>query len=298
MLYLIEGDVYMDLKQLKYFLNIAEEGQITAAAKKLHMAQPPLSYQLNLLEKELGVTLVRRGPRNIELTDAGRLLYKRAEQLLDMASSTKHEVQSCGKGLSGVLSIGTISSSVGIIPNFNMLEFTEHYPEVRFEIYEGNTFSVIEMLEKHIIDLGIIRTPFKHNMLECRYLSLEPMVAVMTEKFLCGAAQNIITIEELKNKPLIFYRRFEDLITSVFKEFQIEPFICCKNDDARTTLTWAKEGFGIGIVPKSALLTTDCSKLISKDILHDKMHTRIAVTWLKNSFLSPLAERFIELFQE
>jgi DNA-binding transcriptional LysR family regulator len=288
----------MDLKQLKYFLTIAEERQITAAAKKLHIAQPPLSYQLNLLEQELGVTLVKRGPRNIELTDAGRLLYKRAEQLLDIAAITKREVENCGKGLFGVLSIGAISSSGGIIPNFNMLEFTEHYPDVRFEIYEGNTFSVIEMLEKRIIELGIIRTPFKHNMLECRYASLEPMVAVMKEKFICGEAQNVITIEELKDKPLIIYRRFEELIYDVFKEFEIKPFICCKNDDARTTLNWAKEGFGIGIVPKSALLTMDCSELIVKDILHDKMHTRIAVTWLKNSSLSPLAERFIELFQE
>lgn len=297
MVYLVEGD-YMDLKQLKYFLTIAEERQITAAAKKLHIAQPPLSYQLNLLEQELGVTLVKRGPRNIELTDAGRLLYKRAEQLLDIAAITKREVENCGKGLSGVLSIGAISSSGGIIPNFNMLEFTEHYPDVRFEIYEGNTFSVIEMLEKRIIELGIIRTPFKHNMLECRYASLEPMVAVMKEKFLCGKAQNVITIQELKDKPLIIYRRFEELIYDVFKESEIEPFICCKNDDARTTLNWAKEGFGIGIVPRSALLTMDCSELIVKDILHDKMHTRIAVTWLKNSSLSPLAERFIELFQE
>ncbi|ADY55836.1 transcriptional regulator, LysR family [Syntrophobotulus glycolicus DSM 8271] len=286
----------MDLKQLKYFLAIAEEQQITAAAKKLHIAQPPLSYQLNLLEQELGVKLVKRGPRNVELTDAGKLLRKRAEQILDLASSAKHEVENYGKGLCGVLAVGTISSSGGVVPNQYMLEFTKYYPEVRFEIYEGNTFTVIEMLEKGIVDLGIVRTPFQQKMFDCRYAPLEPMVAVMTESRLCGQSEHNIELEELANQPLIIYRRFDALIQAVFAELGLEPFICCKNDDARTTLLWAQANFGIGIVPKSALLTIGPSQLICKEILHDKMKTRIAAIWMKNRYLSPLAQRFVELF--
>lgn len=286
----------MNLKQLKYFITIAEERQITAAAKKLHIAQPPLSYQLSLLEQELGVTLIKRGPRNAELTDAGKLLYKRAGQILDMTTSTAHEIESYGKGMRGVLSIGAISSSGGIVPNRNMLEFTEHYPDIRFEIHEGNTFAIIDMLEKGIIDLGIVRTPFQHDRLYCRYSAPEPMAAVMKKGRVCGKDENSITIRELEKEPLIIYRRFEALIHEAFSDEGVSPFICCLNDDARTTYVWARKGFGIGILPKSALLVLDTKDLICKDILSDKLKTQIAVIWEKNRCLSPLAQRFTELF--
>ena len=105
----------MDLKQLKYFLTVVDERQITAAARKLHMAQPPLSQQMKLLESELGTELFKRGPHHIELTDAGRLLTRRAQQLLALADSTSREIADLCQGLRGTLAIGTISSSGSIL---------------------------------------------------------------------------------------------------------------------------------------------------------------------------------------
>ncbi len=288
----------MDLKQLRYFLAIAEEGQITAAAQKLHIAQPPLSYQLSLLEKELGVALVRREPRGIQLTGAGELLKKRAEQILELASSTAGEIRHYEKGISGTLSIGTISSSGGVVPNRYMLEFTKNYPDVRFEIHEGNSFEVIEMLEKRVIDLGIVRTPFKHHEVECRYAPLEPMMAVMPGDYLCGGSETSVTLEELKDQPLIIYRRFDALIHEVFLDEGIVPFICCKNDDARTTLSWARAGFGIGIVPESALLMLGNAELTCKAIVCEELRTRIALIWMKNRYLSPLGKMFVDFFEQ
>ena len=89
----------MDLKQLRYFMAIVEEQQITAAARRLHMAQPPLSNQMKMLEDEIGLQLFRRGPHHIELTEAGELLAARAAQLLDMAAMTKRELQDLKQGL-------------------------------------------------------------------------------------------------------------------------------------------------------------------------------------------------------
>lgn len=281
---------------MRYFLTIAEEGQITAAARKLHIAQPPLSYQLGLLERELGVPLVRRGPRGIELTEAGKLLYKRAEQMLSMAASARREIENYGRGVAGTLSVGTISSAAGLVPNRAMLEFVQYYPEVRFEIHEGNTFSVIEMLEKGIVELGIVRTPFPSGGLICRYFEAEPMVAVMTERNVCGAMPDAVTLQELADRPLILYRRFEALICGAFAGIGREPFVCCKNDDARTTLSWAKTGFGVGIVPRSALLTMISNPLICKEIRCEELRTQFAVIRPKNRSLSPLAEWFVELF--
>ena len=84
----------MDLKQLLYFVTISDEGNISNAAKKLYLTQPPLSYQMKLLEDELNCTLFERGTRNIKLTDEGQLLYQRAKDILDLTSITKDELLS------------------------------------------------------------------------------------------------------------------------------------------------------------------------------------------------------------
>lgn len=287
----------MDLKQLSYFLAIAEENQITAAAAKLHIAQPPLSYQLKLLEKELGVKLVIRGPRSTKLTGPGEILRKRAEQILELVSSSKKEVMNFGKDMYGVLPIGAISSSGGVIPNSQIIRFAKSHPNIQLDIHEGNTFAVIEMLEKGMIELGIVRTPFHHKMLNYRYAPKEPMVALMTENNLCGKNENTITLQELNNKPLIIYRRFDALISEAFAKIGIEPLFCCKNDDARTTILWANAGLGIGFVPRSAALASAPNNLICKEIECEELVTRLAVVWIKDRYLSAVGRKFVELFE-
>lgn len=287
----------MDLKQLRYFLAIAEEGQITAAANKLHIAQPPLSYQLKLLEEELQVKLVERGPRKATLTGAGELLRKRAEQILDFVDSAQKEVVNYGKELVGTLSIGAISSSGGVVPNRQMIEFTKGHPNIRLDIHEGNTYAVIQMLESGLIELGIVRTPFQHKKLNYRYARSEPMVALMTANNICGEKEHSVTLQELCGQPLIIYRRFEALIAEVFARIGAEPFFCCKNDDARTTILWAHAGLGIGIVPRSAVLTAAADDLICKTIESKELETQIAAVWAKNRYLSAIGQKFIEFFE-
>ncbi len=87
----------MDLKQLRYFTTVAEEGTISAAAKKLFMSQPPLSTQMKLLEQELGCSLFERGQKHIRLTETGRLLYDRAQTLLRMEASMRQDVEACAR---------------------------------------------------------------------------------------------------------------------------------------------------------------------------------------------------------
>jgi len=285
----------MKLKQLSYFMAIAEEHQITAAARKLHIAQPPLTYELKELEDEMGVKLVKRGARQAELTDAGRLLYKRASQILAMTATAAHEVQSFGKGFNGVLSIGAISSSGGLIPNKAMRDFTAHYPDVRFDIHEGNTFEIIEMLANGIIDLGIVRTPFSHAGLQCRYGPSEDMMAVMDHDAF-GIDPGAVTVAELSGAPLVMYRRFEQLLKETFAAQGSRLVIGCLNDDARTTCNWAAKGFGIGIVPASILTTLNTNGLIVKRIACDTLQTRLAVVWDRQRYLSPLAQRFVTMF--
>lgn len=288
----------MDIKQLRYFLTIAEEGQITAAAKKLRMAQPPLSQQLKSLEEELGVRLAERGPRSIQLTDAGEMLRRRAQQMVDLADSTAREIRDISKGLSGTLQIGTVSSSGAALLTDRLIEFLQTYEGVKFEIHEGNTFHIIDLLQSGVIEIGIVRTPFHAGGLNSIMMKQETMIAVMDPKFDWEPGNDTCEIRELQGRPLIFYRRFEALIRETCGKEGFEPEIFCKNDDARTTLQWANAGLGIGIIPESALRLSNHTGLCVKTINNESLRTQIAAIWSKERYLSSLANRFISSFNE
>lgn len=287
----------MDIRQLKYFLAIAEEGQITSAARRLQMAQPPLSQQLKLLEEELGVKLVERGPRSIQLTEAGMLLRERAEQIVELTDSTARELGDYARGVQGTLAIGTVSSSAAALLQDRLTLFHQLHAGVKFELHEGNTFRIIDLLRKGIVEIGIIRTPFSGASLECVYTPAEPMVAAMTAEDDWTGGADAIDLSELQGKPLILYRRFEQLVRETCLEHGFEPDVFCMNDDARTTLLWANAGLGIGILPKSAFGLMRSDNLRCKEIRAESLRTRVAAVWMKDKYLSALAQKFIECFR-
>jgi len=293
----MEVVILMDIRQLKYFLAIAEEEQITGAAKKLNMAQPPLSHQLKLLEDELGVQLVERGSRKLQLTEAGQILRNRAEQILELTEATTKELKDLNEGISGTLAIGAVTSSGASLLPGPIKNFHEKYPGINFEIWEGNTYRILEILNSGIIEIGIVRTPFNIENFESICLSKEPMVAAYTSNFSWDNNENSIHLQELINKPLIIYRRFEKLIKECCNNADFQPTLLCKNDDARTTLLWANAGMGIAIVPKSALKLLGSSNLMYKEIKEPSLETQIAAIWIKGRYLSTAAKHFLENFK-
>lgn len=286
----------MDIRQLLYFVTVAEEGQITAAAKKLHMAQPPLSQQMKHLENELGICLFKRGARQIELTDAGKILFRRAQQIINLTDSTLRELTDFKEGLHGTLSIGMVSSSGSVVLRPFMEHFRRQYRGVRFEIYDGNTFKIIDLLTKGIIEIGIVRTPFNHEAFHYKVLEEEPMIAALAGDLDWCPAKDELTLPELDGKPLIIYRRFNQLIYEACAAHAMVPSIFCRSDDARTSLLWANAGLGIAILPQSAFSLVDHSRLHSKVLSEPLLHTRLAAIWMKNRYFSSLAEKFIQYF--
>lgn len=287
----------IDIRQLRYFLAIAETGQITAAARHLNLAQPHLSQELRLLEAELGVKLVERGSRAVRLTEAGRMLQNRAEQMLELMGATIKEIRDFNEGLQGSLAIGTISSSGASLLPRRIQEFHRHYPGVNFEVWEGNTYRILEILNRGLIEIGIVRTPFVMGDLASVALPPEPMVAAMDSDRYWDATRTAIPLEDLRDKPLILYRRFEKLIVDTCHHAGFEPWIFCKNDDARTTMLWADAGMGVAVVPRSAVGLIQSPKLRYKEITATALKTQIVAIWMKNRYISTAAKHFLEIFQ-
>lgn len=284
----------MEIKQLLYFITIVNEGNITAAARKLHIAQPALSNQVKELEDELDTKLFHRGPRKITLTDAGEILFDKANNMLELKNSIKKELQDTKSGFKGTLRIGTISAiDAGLIEDF-FLKFHKRYNKIKYEIYEGITPQIIDMLFSGIIEIGIVRSPFETAGLSTIYMESEPMIAAYSSDFDLDRFKTIITIKELKEKPLVIYRRFKDIVISAFQKDQINPYILCINDDSRTSLLWANAGLGIAIVPMSSKSLVMANKLKYKIIDNQSLYTQNAVITLENSKLSTVAINFLK----
>ena len=290
----------MDIRQLLYFTTIAEEGSISAAAKKLHLSQPPLSYQMKLLEEELHLPLIERSARGIALTEAGRVLYKRAQGILELSELTRKEMLAMASGFTGTLHIGTVSSSGASLLGWRIPAFHQKYPQIGFAIHEGNTFELMEMLESGLIELAIVRTPFHNDQLNCLYLSPEPMIAAGAASFFPAGMPpgQPISLELLGHAPVILYRRFEKILLSLCEQKGITPQVFCIADDARTTLMWAEAGLGVAVVPQSAYRIMPHHNMVYGELSEEDLHTRIAAVCKKGCSLSWAAQQFLEIFAQ
>ncbi|MEE0783015.1 MAG: LysR family transcriptional regulator [Negativibacillus sp.] len=295
-----KGGKRVDIRQLLYFTTIAEEGSISAAAKKLHLSQPPLSYQMKLLEEELHLPLIERSARGIALTEAGRVLYKRAQGILELSELTRKEMLAMASGFTGTLHIGTVSSSGASLLGWRIPAFHQKHPQIGFAIHEGNTFELMEMLESGLIELAIVRTPFHNDQLNCLYLSPEPMIAAGAASFFPAGMPSgqPISLELLGHAPVILYRRFEKILLSLCEQKGITPQVFCIADDARTTLMWAEAGLGVAVVPQSAYRIMPHHNMVYGELSEEGLHTRIAAVCKKGCSLSWAAQQFLEIFAQ
>ena len=289
----ISREARVNLKQLEYFVAIAEEHQITAAARRLHISQPPLSYELAQLERELGTTLVRRGPRSATLTDAGKLLYERATRILALTQATKRDVEGVGKGMTGVLTLGVDASCAGSVPGTRLAELAAA-PNVSVELREGDTPQVLEMLEGGVVDIGVVRTPFASAGLRCRYAKTERMLAIMPPALEVGSEMEV-NCAQLSGVPVVLARRLEEQVRAAFDEAKAELAVSCMVDDERTACTWARGGMGVALVPETLLPVTDTGDCFIKVIAEKGLSTRQAVVWKADRYMSPLAQRCLAL---
>lgn len=285
----------MDIKQLTYFLAIAEEGNITKAAEKLHIAQPPLSQQLKLLEEELDAKLIERNTRKLQITDVGERLQYRAKQIVELMDTTIKEVDDINKGFQGRLSIGTVSSAgAALLPEL-LSSFHEKYPGINYEIIDEDTYKIIELLNNGIIDIGIIRTPFNSDMFETKYLPSVPMAAVSTNLHLNSDIQSL-SMSYFEDKPLILQSRYEKLIIELCHKSGIEPRILCRSNDVRTVLLWASTGMGTAIVPKDCISLIPNLNLEYKEISEPSLNVGTAIIWSKDHYKSSAVRHFLDEF--
>lgn len=243
----------MDLRQLRYFKTIIEEGTITGAARKLHISQPPLSSQMHLLEKELGTTLFERGARQVVPTEAGSRLYRYAVEMLDLETAAREEIGTLKTGHQGILRLGMVSSG-GHGELYRLLrEYRDRYPHIQIKVYEGNSYELLEQLRKGKVDVSLLRSPFSLYGLDLISLGKSAMAVGVSQKAFPSFRGGSLHLGDLGDMPLILYRRWEKIILEECGKEKYRPDVYCVADDARTCREWAEEGLGAAVAPVTVL---------------------------------------------
>ena len=288
----------IELSAIKRFLTIVEAGSINAAAQRLHIAQPPLSRQMKQLETRLGVKLFERGKRSVTLTEAGRLLQNRAGQILGLIGNTVKEMQELEAGTQGKLCIGTVTSSGATLLPQVIRQFRARYPAVTFQLWEGETKRIIELINEGSVEIGMVRHPFDMTLYESIRLPNEPLVVALHRKRRKTWAGNheVIGLGELAGKPLMIHRKYESTILEHAEKSGFKPDLVCMSDDVMSILTWADADIGVAIVPRAAIGLIPSVNLEYLTIVDPCLETTAAVIWLKKRILTAAARNFLSLF--
>ena len=288
----------MEIKDMRAFYAIVEEGNISHAAQRLDIAQPALSRQMKRLEPALGVQLFERGSRRIRLTDAGRVMYSRVEHILGMVDGTVREITEIGSGVAGSIRIGTITSSGAMLLPELITEFHARYPNVNYQIWEAEGSRILELLDNRVIEIGVTRTQVDSKVYESIVLPNEPFVVIMNKNDEIGEASDRVRMEELKDAPIIIPLRWQSIFVSNCRKLGFEPNVVCVSDSIVQDLLLAKMDMGYALVPISSKNLLTDGNLIYKKLVEPEMSTHTVVAWLKNRTLSSSSAHLIDLFRE
>lgn len=294
----------MDIKQLKYFVTVANEKQITRAAQKLCIAQPPLSRQIIALEKEIGKTLFIRTKHGLELTIAGSQLLQKAQDIIFQLDELKNYVNDeTPEKLTGILRIGALVSCAPIFAQYLNI-FSSRHRHVTYKLYEDTPSSLLELMYKREIEIIFLRTPtFKSKNLTVVPLATESFcLAVPAAMDPCPSSINI-TLEEIADIPLIMLHDgksvgYNELFISAFAHLDIKPNIICQCPNSSLALVLVFSGLGATIMPQKLLQWFSNDSTHVKKIIGLVPDTKPVMLFDSNRYLSPIARQFLDTIKE
>ncbi|MGG3871320.1 LysR family transcriptional regulator [Brevibacillus laterosporus] len=287
----------MDIKQLHYFVTVSNHLSYSKAAQKLHISQPSLSNAIKNLEQEIGSPLLERNTRKVELTDAGKILYKKSILLLSQMNMLKKEMEEVKLTGSGDLIIGIIESVKHWIPKV-IRKYQDRFPTINIKLIEVLSGKAVkESLRKYDTHLLITNQYINEPDIESLPLYDERLVLVLHRDHPLAQKRGSILLEELEREPFIIstegFQTREDILTAFTLE-QITPKIKFEIERFETALTLVRENLGITIIPENYLSEPMDECIVSKTIDSSALERTVYLTFMKNRYLSPAVQAFLE----
>lgn len=246
----------LEARQLRYFVAVAEELHFGRAAQRLHMSQPPLSFQVRQLEEGLGVSLFERTQRSVKLTYAGEVLLVQARAALGKLDEAVDTVRAAARGEAGFLRVGYTAASVySVIPSL-MHAFKERAPRVEVLLHESVSGDLLVDLNEGRLDVGLVRPIAQWpDLVTEKLLEERLIVAVPADHPL--AQQRIISLSDLHGVPFIGFsqqdsRYFHDMVANLLGTQKVVPTLVQRATQTHAVVALVSAGLGVAIVPDAS----------------------------------------------
>ena len=287
----------MELRVLQYFLAVAREQSISAAAKSLHLSQPTLSTQLKAMEQELGKQLLIRGTkgsRKVVLTEEGMILRKRAEEILSLVKRTEDEISRSDEAIVGDVYIGAGETDIVRFFARAAKELQKNHPDIHFHISSGNAEYVLEYLDKGLIDFGLLFGTVDTQKYESLPIPNRDTWGVLMRRDSPLAKKEVIVPEDLWDKPLIVSHQRGD---SQYLSQWMKKEITSLNVVATYNLVYnasllVDEGLGYALC-LDKLINTRGSNLCFR-AFSPQVEAAACIVWKKYQVFSKAAEAFLQ----
>lgn len=288
----------MELRQLTYFIAVAEERHFGRAAKRLHIAQPPLSQQIRQFEEQLGAKLFDRTTRRVDLTAAGALMLERGRSILNDVEALQADVYQVGQGATGVLHVGfSGASTYSVMPRIVRAAGTA-YPGLTLDLHgEMLTPAMERGLLEHTLDAAILRPPVSSPEIDFRIINREPLVVALPTHSPLASDRPLSMVELTEQRFVtyppesVMYRMTADLCREAGFQHRVSQMA----QETSTILSFVAAGGGVALMPASVRSVQ--LRGVRYRELEDSPHAELAVAWRRED-RSVLLSNFIQLVTE
>ena len=292
----------MNLQYYFNYVTIVEEGSLTAASRKLHIAQPALSNQIKAMEQKYGTRLFFRGARRLELTDAGMILYQQAKRMCEIEQAAKNEIASGFSGQKGMLRLGVTPSVAGGIVSDVLLDFAQKYPQTEIKYLEGNPADLCKMLQNGIVEVAILKTmnELPENV---RLLIAQSVPTVALYKPGAGLLDKVkkdtVTISQLSDVPIAMEELYQGPVMAAFKAKDANVYLKSLSSSPSIAAKMAKAGLAVALVSINAAQTMEGEGLAIKQISDGaSLAARYCLLTQRGNYRSQVVNNFLTMLAE
>ena len=291
----------MNLSYYANYITIVEEGSLTAASRKLRIAQPALSNQIKALETAYGARLFYRGARKLELTDAGRILYQKAKWMVEVETEARNEITSGFGGTKGTLRIGISSSFENERLMDALLAFSERYPDTEISVFEADVPELLKKLQNGQVEaifVRLIRNDAEN--LDVLYTHPDTLIAAYRDgAFFEGDRSETVSLETLSPLPLSLMERSVPAFEAAFKEQGLSLSPKYVSTRMQIALNWARVGKAVALVPKGAAEELGFCDLKHKTVSETELLVpALTIIAQKRKYRSRVVNNFLALLSE
>lgn len=287
----------MNINHLEYFLEIVRQGSFSKAASKLHLTQPSISKMIKGMEEELGVTLINRQGKHIELTDAGQALWEQAQQVVAHFQNIAAGLEDVTTLKKGKLRIGIPPITCAAVVPRLLGQFNQEHPAVQIQLYESGSKKIQIAVQEGSLDVGVVCTPPPDTGLFEVYPFVQNPLRVIVHPEHPLAGQPVIDFPALAGESFVLYAQDFSLYDHILHRCKLagfQPKIICETSQREFMTQMVAAKLGIALLPGMICETLDPRAIVSIPLVDPQIYLQLAFIWRKDRYLSFAARRWLD----